>query len=194
MWRILHITVATTLVTVSHATALPAQEPPMSSEDSSSPTATGVAVPTPPQENAKTLRLTIQMRGGDLTVENVAMEYGRTRSYVSDPDQFRVKLIGFSGRTLGEIRTWDPRAFAAYQDMPDSGSIDPFTLSYETEGDFFVPFVAHLASLGLTNSQGRAFATVDVVNTIREFCLANGSDTECQAWLDTAPPGSKPTP
>jgi hypothetical protein len=151
-----------------------------------------IPIPANPDINAKHLRITLHMQERSITVEAISMDYGRARSYIGDPDQFRAKLFGFSGKVLGEIRTWDPRALAVYQANSDGTFTDPFSLKQETEGDFFVPFIDSLTYIELTDRWNNSYARIDLVNAIQAFCTANQFDSECSAWLKNFIQGSTP--
>lgn len=71
---------------------------------------TPVPLPSIAVEGAKSLLISFEIEGQNIQVKAINMTFGPARTYIADPDQFRIKLKGSSGQVLGEIRTWDPRA------------------------------------------------------------------------------------
>jgi hypothetical protein len=134
------------------------------------------------------------MTASALTVQEVTVTYGRTKTYIADPDQFRIDLQDFSGGMLARIQTYDPRGIRVY--LPsESGAIrDSYTLRAEADGVFIIPFVPRLNSLQFGDAQGHSFGSVQVASAIKGFCADKRSDRECVQWVTDleAPPASSP--
>jgi hypothetical protein len=127
-------------------------------------------------------------------LEAVSMDFGLARSYVGDPDMFRVYLINLSGRMVGEIRTWDPRAFSSYAIQDDGTFVEEFILREDVTASIVIPFVGGIATLEFTDPWQYPYLTVDLKPTIEAFCMAHQADDECDAWLREIGISPSPTP
>src|SRR5438309_2099589 len=67
-----------------------------------------------PQVNAKSLIIEFHITSSALTVQGVKVTYGRTRTYIADPDLFRIHLEDFNGQVLARVQTYDPRGIRVY--------------------------------------------------------------------------------
>ena len=59
-----------------------------------------------PPINAKSLIINYTMNDTALTVKEVTVVYGLARTYIADPDQFRIFLKDFKGQDLFVFRTY----------------------------------------------------------------------------------------
>jgi hypothetical protein len=152
---------------------------------------TPVPIPTNLRETVKFLTVTIRMRDCTVALEAVSMDFGGVRGHPGDPDMFRIKLLDFSDKVVGEIRTWDPRILVVYNTEADGILNEQFTYQEEVTTSFFIPFVPNLVAVQLTDPWQYVYLTIDLHSTIASFCQVNPIDDECTAWLQAV---SQPTP
>lgn len=175
-------------------------------------------LPPSPQDRAKSIILDLHVKGQEITVRTISVTYARARTYIGDPDQFRVKLINFSGQVIGEIRTWHPRGIFVIgaepprrpppslrrqepRDKPPTGLPEfefeeeeifqeKYVILPEAEFALVIPFLRGLNSVEFTdrNNQRYKYKKVDLVGAIRGFCVSHPDDQECNEWLAEAGP------
>jgi hypothetical protein len=140
-----------------------------------------------------------------LTVNNVTVVYGLARTYMADPDQFRIFLKNFNGEDLFVFRTYDPLGIRVYVPSPvhstrndndfhhafPSGSKvlrENFTRLPEKTGEFIIPFAPGLKTLEFRDATGKYFGSVEVAGEINDFCrnatsMDPNNDVECSKYL-----------
>lgn len=138
-------------------------------------------------ENPKSLVIRFHITESDVAVRDVIVKYGRTRTYIADPDQFRFELKGFLGESLARIQTYDPRGIRIYSSVndPEFGEIfkENYTRKSEADSQIAIPLVPKLSSIQLGDSWNYFYGTFYIAREIKSFCADKTSDGECKQWL-----------
>jgi hypothetical protein len=144
-----------------------------------------LAAPVSPRAAAKAIMVRGTIAQHRLKVVTLVVEEGRVRTYIADPDQVRIYLVGFDLKPTGLIRTWAPRGLIDV-------SVDAQGKPWETVKDvtanvkFIVPFVSSIRYLVFTDNRDISFGTVDTKTAVKTFCLTHSHDADCAEWMRNA--------
>jgi hypothetical protein len=106
-----------------------------------------------------------------------------------DPPLFRVDAYDEDGQQLSRTNAWDPR----WEFVRGADGHERRELLADAVGEFAVPFDYRIAEIRVTDqnvedaeAEPVTLLRQDVRATVRQFCLDNGDDPNCEGFSDVA--------
>lgn len=164
----------------------------------------------------KVIRVRLTVTDSTIRLDRATVEYGIARTYLADPDLFRVALVGPDTQAIEVVRTYDPLDRRVYPNSnpPDSvlrarggAATDPSSgrprpplrrrafpfaerqfRQDSATSELFIPFTSAARALKVSNVRGTNYGELSLVDSIRVFCDENRNhDPGCQRWLRNFP-------
>jgi hypothetical protein len=134
-------------------------------------------IPVASSGDGATLVLSGVLTRETFTLESLRVVASRLAGRSSDPDQFRVMLLGPSGRELGTVTMWSPLTQFEW-DMANEHEV---ARTWDKRRvDIPIPASVDLQTVVLGWPAGKVIARFEVGDKIREFCSRTPDNPACR--------------